>query len=546
MLRRIDLRGFTGDLSDVLPRPETPTGGPVDVVRDILATVAERGDGAVREYTSRFDGVELDSLVVADAELEAAMERIEPDVRAALELAADRIAAYHEAQMPADVGVEQPGVSIRGSYRAVERAACYVPGGRAVYPSTVLMTAVPAQVAGVEQIVVCVPPGPDGKVPDIVLAAAKIAGATRSCRSAVRRRSAQSRMAPSRFGRRRHRRSGQHLCRARQTGGRRHGRRSVVLCRAIRGGRGRRRHRSGDFAAVDVILQAEHGPDGLAWFVTWNDAFADEVTASIERLVADARVVPRSNRPSARAAWWSSPTRRSRPWLSPISSRPSTSRSRRPTMRHSSPWCATPVRCSAAATPRPRSATCRRAEPCAAHERHRPLCERLTVHDFMKDVRIVFVEQAGLEAMGDAVEALAALRVSTLTRLDPPASRSRAMSGPGPRVVALMAGYHSPRSTSMSGSTPTKVRAATGRLRRCRRRACRGDRLAPLSAAQRIGLRFAHRRNYGLSASQVFAANGSNEVLQTLPTFAGPGRSAAVFEPTYARTAISAASPALR
>ena len=115
MLRRIDLRGFTGDLSEVLPRPETPTGGPVDVVRDILAAVAERGDAAVREYTSRFDGVELDSLVVADAELAAAIERIEPDVRAALELAADRIAAYHEAQMPTDVRVEQPGVSIRGS-----------------------------------------------------------------------------------------------------------------------------------------------------------------------------------------------------------------------------------------------------------------------------------------------------------------------------------------------------------------------------------------------------------------------------------------------
>ena len=177
MLRRIDLRGFTGDLSEVLPRPETPTGGPVDVVRDILTAVAKRGDAAVREYTSRFDGVELESLVVADAELAAAMERIEPDVQAALELAADRIAAYHQAQMPADVMVEQPGVLIRGMHRAVERAACYVPGGRAVYPSTVLMTAVPARVAGVEQIVVCVPPGPDGKVPDIVLAAAKIAGA---------------------------------------------------------------------------------------------------------------------------------------------------------------------------------------------------------------------------------------------------------------------------------------------------------------------------------------------------------------------------------
>ncbi|NDH96342.1 MAG: histidinol dehydrogenase, partial [Actinobacteria bacterium] len=281
MLRRIDLRGFTGDLSDVLPRPETPTGGPVDVVRDILAAVAERGDAAVREYTSRFDGVELDSLVVADAELEAAMERIEPDVRAALELAADRIAAYHEAQMPADVRVEQPGVSIRGMHRAVERAACYVPGGRAVYPSTVLMTAVPARVAGVEQIVVCVPPGPDGKVPDIVLAAAKIAGAhevlsvggaqaigavahgTESIRpvdvivgpgniyvALAKQEVAGTVGVPSSFA----------------------GPSEVVV---VADGTD-----PADFAAVDVILQAEHGPDGLAWFVTWNAAFADEVTTS--------------------------------------------------------------------------------------------------------------------------------------------------------------------------------------------------------------------------------------------------------------------------
>ena len=68
-------------------------------------------------------------------------------------------------------------MSIRGMHRAVQRAACYVPGGRAVYPSTVVMTVVPARVAGVEEIVVCVPPGPDGQVPDVVLAAASIAGA---------------------------------------------------------------------------------------------------------------------------------------------------------------------------------------------------------------------------------------------------------------------------------------------------------------------------------------------------------------------------------
>ena len=409
MLRRIDLRGFTGDLSDVLPRPETPTGGPVDVVRDILAAVAERGDAAVREYTSRFDGVELDSLVVADAELAAAMERIEPDVRAALELAADRIAAYHEAQMPADVRVEQPGVSIRGIHRAVERAACYVPGGRAVYPSTVLMTAVPARVAGVEQIVVCVPPGPDGKVPDIVLAAAKIAGAhevvsvggaqaigavahgTESIRpvdvivgpgniyvALAKQEVAGTVGVPSSFA----------------------GPSEVVV---VADGTD-----PADFAAVDVILQAEHGPDGLAWFVTWNDAFADEVTASIERLVADA---PR--RAEIESTLGSS-------GMVVVTDSPEQAMAVANFIAPEHLEIQTADNEALVAMVRNAGAVfCGRYAPASlgdyvAGPSHvlptngtARFASALTVHDFMKDVHIVFVEQAGLEAMGDAVEALA-------------------------------------------------------------------------------------------------------------------------------------------
>ena len=409
MLRRIDLRGFTGDLSEVLPRPKTPTGGPVDVVRDILAAVAERGDAAVREYTSRFDGVELDSLVVADAELAAAIERIEPDVRAALELAADRIAAYHEAQMPTDVRVEQPGVSIRGSHRAVERAACYVPGGRAVYPSTVLMTAVPARVAGVEQIVVCVPPGPDGKVPDIVLAAAKIAGAhevvsvggaqaigavahgTESIRpvdvivgpgniyvALAKQEVAGTVGVPSSFA----------------------GPSEVVV---VADGTD-----PADFAAVDVILQAEHGPDGLAWFVTWNDAFADEVTASIERLVADA---PR--RAEIESTLGSS-------GMVVVTDSPEQAMAVANFIAPEHLEIQTADNEALVAMVRNAGAVfCGRYAPASlgdyvAGPSHvlptngtARFASALTVHDFMKDVHIVFVEQAGLEAMGDAVEALA-------------------------------------------------------------------------------------------------------------------------------------------
>ena len=409
MLRRIDLRGFTGDLSEVLPRPETPTGGPVDVVRDILTAVAKRGDAAVREYTSRFDGVELDSLVVADAELAAAMERIEPDVQAALELAADRIAAYHQAQMPADVMVEQPGVLIRGMHRAVERAACYVPGGRAVYPSTVLMTAVPARVAGVEQIVVCVPPGPDGKVPDIVLAAAKIAGAhevvsvggaqaigavahgTESIRpvdvivgpgniyvALAKQEVAGTVGVPSSFA----------------------GPSEVVV---VADGTD-----PADFAAVDVILQAEHGPDGLAWFVTWNDEFADEVTASIERLVADA---PR--RAEIESTLGAS-------GMVVVTDSPEQAMAVSNFIAPEHLEIQTADNEALVAMVRNAGAVfCGRYAPASlgdyvAGPSHvlptngtARFASALTVHDFMKDVHIVFVEQEGLEAMGDAVEALA-------------------------------------------------------------------------------------------------------------------------------------------
>jgi histidinol dehydrogenase len=371
--------------------------------------VAERGDAAVREYTSRFDGVELDALVVADAELAAAMERIEPDVRAALELAADRIAAYHEAQMPADVRVEQPGVSIRGMHRAVERAACYVPGGRAVYPSTVLMTAVPARVAGVEQIVVCVPPGPDGKVPDIVLAAAKIAGAhevvsvggaqaigavahgTESIRpvdvivgpgniyvALAKQEVAGTVGVPSSFA----------------------GPSEVVV---VADGTD-----PADFAAVDVILQAEHGPDGLAWFVTWNDAFADEVTASIERLVADA---PR--RAEIESTLGTS-------GMVVVTDSPEQAMAVSNFIAPEHLEIQTADNEALVAMVRNAGAVfCGRYAPASlgdyvAGPSHvlptngtARFASALTVHDFMKDVHIVFVEQAGLEAMGDAVEALA-------------------------------------------------------------------------------------------------------------------------------------------
>ena len=176
MLRRLDLRGPLGDLAVVLPRPSTADDGPLDAVRAIVADVRDRGDMALRELTARYDGVDLESVVVDPADIASAPDRIDPVVLVALEVAAAAIRRHHEGQRRAEQRSDEDGLCVRSISRPVQRAGCYAPGGRAAYPSTVLMTAVPARVAGVEEVILCVPPGPDGRVADVTLAAAAVAG----------------------------------------------------------------------------------------------------------------------------------------------------------------------------------------------------------------------------------------------------------------------------------------------------------------------------------------------------------------------------------
>ena len=153
-----------------------------NVARDvqlILEDVKNRGDEAVAELTARFDQHGLDA--EADWSISAgacreAFDALKPDLRAALELAAQRIRAYHEAQKPEDRDhVDETGMRLGAVWRAVDAAGLYVPGGRAAYPSSLLMNAIPAKVAGVERLVV-VTPTPKGEVNPLVLAAAHLAG----------------------------------------------------------------------------------------------------------------------------------------------------------------------------------------------------------------------------------------------------------------------------------------------------------------------------------------------------------------------------------
>jgi histidinol dehydrogenase len=151
----------------------------VDVARDVAAIIARvrsEGDAAVTELTQRFDGHALDWQIPL-ADCQAALDAIEPDLRAALELAAARIRTYHERQRPVDSdSIDDAGVRLGARWRAVDAAGVYVPGGRAAYPSSALMNLIPAKVAGVERLVM-VTPTPGGAANPLVLAAAALAGA---------------------------------------------------------------------------------------------------------------------------------------------------------------------------------------------------------------------------------------------------------------------------------------------------------------------------------------------------------------------------------
>jgi len=145
-------------------------------VADICARVMTEGDQALRELGKRFDGWApgpAESFEVPKAELKAALDRLVPADRSALEFAARRIREFHERQVQA-ASVGSPGLKLLT--RPVRRAGVYAPGGRAAYPSTVLMTVIPARVAKVEEVVLATPPRSDGSVPSSILAAAHIAG----------------------------------------------------------------------------------------------------------------------------------------------------------------------------------------------------------------------------------------------------------------------------------------------------------------------------------------------------------------------------------
>jgi histidinol dehydrogenase len=149
-------------------------------VTGIIAGVRARGDAALIEYTSRFDRLRLtaERLRIQADEIDAATAAIPVDLAGALDLAATRIEAFHQAQLPGDLRMtDAAGVTMGMRWTALDAVGLYVPGGKAAYPSSVLMNAIPARAAGVSRIAMCVPT-PDGVLNPLVLAAARRAGVT--------------------------------------------------------------------------------------------------------------------------------------------------------------------------------------------------------------------------------------------------------------------------------------------------------------------------------------------------------------------------------
>ena len=290
MLARIDVRGFVGDLRAAL-------GASIDVDDDVRATVAAiiadvraRGDLAVREYTARFDGFDGEIRAVERPEIEAALNRIDPQIRAALTFARDQILAWHEAQRDKEARHERSGIRVHELIVPVDRAGCYVPGGHAPLISSVLMTAIPARAAGVPEVVLCSPPRADGQVDDSMLAAAALAEVDRVY--AVGGAQAIAALAfgtdaipavdvivgPGNA----------YVAEAK---------RQLVGVVGIEGIAGPSEvavvaDATADPAlvAIDLLAQAEHGPGGAATVITWDERVAEQVDLAVEALLA---VTPR-------------------------------------------------------------------------------------------------------------------------------------------------------------------------------------------------------------------------------------------------------------
>ena len=166
------------NLAETVKRSEQDVNNVLSTVSEILENVKNNGDEALKAYTEKFDGVLLDDLKVSEDEIKKAYETLDDSLLTALKQAAANIEKFHRMQIPEEWEMEvNPGVTAGQIVRPINSAGCYIPGGRAAYPSSILMTVIPAKIAGVEKVVCVTPPQKDGSILDAILVAADIAGA---------------------------------------------------------------------------------------------------------------------------------------------------------------------------------------------------------------------------------------------------------------------------------------------------------------------------------------------------------------------------------
>ena len=295
MLARVDLRG-TADLRTALSRPPAAGDDVSAAVAAIVQEVRSRGDAALRDFTERFDGCRISELAVPAGEPRAALDRIDPGLRAALELARDQIVAWHETQRGDGIDHERSGVRVREVVIPVDRAGCYVPGGRAPLASSVLMTALPARVAGVGEVSLCTPPQPDGTVHDAILAAAALAEV-----GVVYRVGGAQAIAALAYGT-------ESIAPVDVIVGPGNAyvaeaKRQVAVDVAIDGYAGPSEVAVVADAtvppvlvAVDLLAQAEHGPGGSSALIIWDETFGKQVEVALAELVA---IAPRARETEA-------------------------------------------------------------------------------------------------------------------------------------------------------------------------------------------------------------------------------------------------------
>ena len=287
MLKRINLKqNDIGAISAALSASSLVNADVEQTVLAIINDVKVRGDEALCHYAEKFDGFIPENFLVSDAEIDEAYKSCEADLIDAMERAAERVREFHRTQLHSGSSFDEGNLEVQTVYRPVNRAGCYVPGGRASYPSTVLMTVIPAVVAGVSDVIICTPPGQDNKISPAVLVAAQIAGA--SSVFAIGGAQAISAMA--------------------------YGTESIAAVDVIVGPGNiyvatAQRMVSQDvgiaaafagpseivviadetvnpkFAAIDLIVQAEHGPDGQSWLISPDEEILETILKEVKVLV---------------------------------------------------------------------------------------------------------------------------------------------------------------------------------------------------------------------------------------------------------------------